>query len=196
MMKKARMMAMDSSPSSSSLPIGDDARARYKHQALLQDYHELLRETEAKKRKLQKTNDKKLKLKAEVKFLKRKYKSFVSNPSQEIPYRLKKLPLPHKMSSTSVGFVQPHNPTTMNNPKEAETPSASALFDLNKNAEEMEGIQAEWELPKGEKSKRCSVDGGVVARGLNLPIFKDVGNGSSHVGKRKISWQDQVALRV
>ncbi|ONK71375.1 uncharacterized protein A4U43_C04F7900 [Asparagus officinalis] len=46
----------------------EEARARFKHQALLHDYDELLMETEAKKRKLQKTIAKRLKLTAEVKY--------------------------------------------------------------------------------------------------------------------------------
>ena len=64
------------------------------------------------------------------------------------------------------------------------------------NAEEMEGIHADWEPLKVDKFQRCSVDGEVVVHDLNLSIFKDVGNGSGHVNKRKISWRDQVALRV
>ncbi|ONK74396.1 uncharacterized protein A4U43_C03F5790 [Asparagus officinalis] len=59
MMKKgSRVLMMDS----------EEARARFKHLALLHDYDELLMETEAKKRKLQKTIAKRLKLTTEVKY--------------------------------------------------------------------------------------------------------------------------------
>ncbi|ONK55225.1 uncharacterized protein A4U43_UnF6160 [Asparagus officinalis] len=192
MMKKgSRVLMMDS----------EEARARFKHQALSQDYDELLVETEAKKRKLQKTIAKRLKLTAEVKFLRGKYKAFVKNPSQETPCRVKKSS--RKKQSPSVQLSQPPKSINSELPlqvplqdrsqraKEVGTPSSSALFDLNKvslpNAEEMEGIQAEWEPHKVDKLKST--------HDLNLSIFKDVGS-SSHVGKRKISWQDQVALRV
>lgn len=35
-----------------------------------------------------------------------------------------------------------------------------------------------------------------IANELKLSICRDVGTSGNRVGKRKISWQDQVALRV
>lgn len=43
--------------------------------------------------------------------------------------------------------------------------------------------------------KSSVVEGDALAGDLKL-VFRDVGNGSSRSGKRKITWQDQVALRV
>ncbi|XP_020258651.1 uncharacterized protein LOC109835061 [Asparagus officinalis] len=188
MMKKgSRVLMMDS----------EEARARFKHQALLQDYDEMLMEIEAKKRKLQKTIAKRLKLTTEVKFIRRKYKAFAKNPSQETPCRGKKLS--RKKPSPSVQLSRP--PKSIDNDlplqvplqdrsqrvKEVGTPSSSALFDLNKvtfsNAEHMEGIQVEWEPHKVDKWKSTHE--------LNLSIFKDVGS-SSLVGKRQISWQAEI----
>ncbi|KAL9668162.1 hypothetical protein QQ045_002537 [Rhodiola kirilowii] len=44
----------------------DDARARFKHQSLLQDYQELQKETEVARTRLKSVKDRKLTLEAEV----------------------------------------------------------------------------------------------------------------------------------
>ncbi|RRT85286.1 hypothetical protein B296_00002128 [Ensete ventricosum] len=88
MTKKMRKIAKAPSSSTSCSSFGDDARQRFKHQSLLQDYMVLLKviyeridlsqlrkirfmnfqETEAKKKKLQETRLKKLQLVAEVRY--------------------------------------------------------------------------------------------------------------------------------
>lgn len=40
------------------------------------------------------------------------------------------------------------------------------------------------------------MEGDAMANDLKLSICRDVGHGSNQVVKRKITWQDQVALRV
>ncbi|XP_010942071.1 uncharacterized protein [Elaeis guineensis] len=209
MMKKVRRVPlMESSPPSSSyMAAGEEARARFKYQGLLQDYEELVKESEAKKQKLQWAKQKKLRLSAEVKFLRRKYRCLLENPSQATLYRLKKQS--RKMPSTSVCIYEQPNPIVQSEvpPKdrnhravEAAAPSTSTAIDLNQisspNGEEMEEFQVGWEPLKLEKSKRYSTDGEGGANDLKLSICRDVGNNSNRVGKRKISWQDQVALRV
>lgn len=47
-----------------------------------------------------------------------------------------------------------------------------------------------------KKLKRCSTEEETMANKLSLPVYKDVASGSNRAGKRKITWQDQVALRV
>ncbi|KAG1326550.1 hypothetical protein COCNU_01G004840 [Cocos nucifera] len=190
MMKKGRRVPLvESSPSSSSyMAAGEEARARFKYQGLLQDYEELVKESEAKKQKLQCTMQKKLRLLSEVKFLRRKYRSLLENPSQATLYRLKKQS--RKMPSTD----RNHRAV------EAAAPSTSTAIDLNQisspNGEEMEEFQVGWEPPKLEKSKRYSTDGEGGANDLKLSICRDVGNNSNRVGKRKISWQDQEFSQV
>ncbi|XP_008790172.1 uncharacterized protein LOC103707453 [Phoenix dactylifera] len=209
MMRKGRRVPLvESSPSSSSyMAAGEEARARFKYLGLLQEYEELVKETEAKKKKLQRTKQKKLRLLAEVKFLRRKYGSLLKNPSQATLYRLKKQS--RKMPSTSVCIYEQPNPIVgseipakdrNHRVVEAAAPSTSTAIDLNQislpNGEEMEEFQVGWEPLKLEKSKRSSTDGEGGANDLKLSICRDVGNNSNRVGKRKISWQDQVALRV
>ena len=49
---------------------------------------------------------------------------------------------------------------------------------------------------KMEKLKRSLMEGDAVANDLKLSVCRDVGTSSNPSSKRKISWQDQVALRV
>ncbi|KAK1316622.1 hypothetical protein QJS10_CPA05g02224 [Acorus calamus] len=74
------------------------------------------------------------------------------------------------------------------------------VLDLNQishlRPEETGEFQVAWEPLGGEKNlKQALVDGDSESGDVNLSICRDVG-GSSRMGKRKISWQDQVALRV
>ncbi|XP_065017214.1 uncharacterized protein LOC135679196 [Musa acuminata AAA Group] len=263
MTKKMRKITKETSPSTSCSSFGDDARQRFKHQSLLQDYMELLKETEAKKKKLQETRLKKLQLLAEVRFLRRKYKTFSENPSQGIPFRLKKqsyrvpFPSPSIYSALLMSSLVPNEVPTKGkqygvleaantsisvmesssvNPRrfkkqshrnlcsslcvaqsmdvsiprevpsqdkkyrvlEAVNTSTSPRFDKNQvslmNGEEME-LQLKQDILKMGKLKRCSMNGG-GSNDLKLAMCRDVGNNSNRVSKRKISWQDQVALEV
>lgn len=229
-MKKSRRAVTESSPSSSSAAAGlisvpvreegraggfspipvavcEDARALYKHQVLLQDYEELLKETQAKEKKLQMMAQKKFQLMAEVKFLRQKFRSFAKKPTQEIPYRLKKQC--HIMPSPSVQLVQPQIPVNriefpskdaQQGLKESAVPRTCGLLDLNQisfpAAEEMREFPMEWGASKADKLNRFPVEGDAMANDFMHSVVRDVGNSSSNVGKRKISWQDQVTLRA
>lgn len=195
-------------PPSSSYLVGEEDRARIKYEGLLQDYKDLLKETKAKKRRLQKAKERKLKLSTEVKFLRKKYKSFMKNPSQESSYRLKKQQT-HKKSVPSSRINPPLNlaikvdfssKDNCYRTRETGAVSTSAVLDLNQtffpNGEEMEEFQMEQDQLKMEKLKRSLMEGDAVANDLKLSVCRDVGTSSNPISKRKISWQDQVALRV
>lgn len=49
---------------------------------------------------------------------------------------------------------------------------------------------------KADKLRKSLMDCDDVANDLKPLICRDVGGGSNRVVKRKITWQDQVALRV
>ncbi|KAJ4958442.1 hypothetical protein NE237_025553 [Protea cynaroides] len=88
--KKMKRVAMDSSP---SYMVDKEAQTRFKFQSLMQDYQDLLKETEALKSQLQRTKQKKSTLTAEVRFLRRRYKHLVAvqspkNPTEPDPPRL------------------------------------------------------------------------------------------------------------
>ncbi|RWV83494.1 hypothetical protein GW17_00054890 [Ensete ventricosum] len=122
MTKKMRKIAKEPSSSTSCSSFGDDARQRFKHQSLLQDYMELLKVI---------------------------YASFLFY--YELYYQLQK-------------------------------------------GEEME-FQSKQDTLKMGKLKRCSMNGG-GSNDFKLAMCRDVGNNSNRVSKRKISWQDQVALEA
>ncbi|KAJ0965833.1 hypothetical protein J5N97_026971 [Dioscorea zingiberensis] len=192
-MKKVRRVGMEASHPFVASHGGVEARARNKYHGLLQDYQDLLKETEAKKNILQKAQEKKLRLLAEVKFLQKKFKRLSKNSSQESSYFLKKQarkplnPYPG-IEPRHNAVLQPevHSKDRKNRVREA--PTISAVLDLNQaflpNGEEMEELQMEQDPPKA------------IANDIKLSICRDVGTGGNRVGKRKISWQDQVALRV
>ncbi|XP_068648555.1 uncharacterized protein [Aristolochia californica] len=194
MTKKMKRVGMESSP---SYAVVEEAKHRFKLQSLMQDFGELYKETDDLKKKLQKAKQKKMTLLAEVRFLRRRYKHLMRNSSQK---------------TLAENFVQqskaeiPREPlTSVKERKHKEKESAKhnllpTLLDLNEvsNPREENGeFQVVWEpLRMDKKLKRCSVEGETLANDLNLSICRDVGNGSSRNGKRKIRWQDQVALRV
>jgi hypothetical protein len=90
MKKVKRSLLMDASPSTSSYQVGGGDRTKFRYQSLWLDYQDLHKETEAKRKQLMKAKQRKLKLKTEVKFLRRKFKSLSNNPSQIIQHHLKK----------------------------------------------------------------------------------------------------------
>ncbi|RWW50060.1 hypothetical protein BHE74_00043720 [Ensete ventricosum] len=107
-MKKGKRSVMESSPASTYYPVTEEAKARFRHHSLLQDYEDLL-----------------------------------------------------------------------------------------KVGEEMDEYQISLEPAKADNRLRKSpVEGDAMANDLKLSICRDVGHGSNQVVKRKITWQDQVALRV
>ncbi|CAD5184282.1 unnamed protein product [Musa acuminata subsp. malaccensis] len=204
MAKKVRKVPMQPSPSNAYHQVREDARARLRYQYLLQDYDDLLKETEEKKKNLQKAKQKKLRLLAEVKFLLGRYQSLLENPSQTTFHRLKKQL--HKTSSPIAGIVKParlHVPNEVSfkgknhSAVEAAKPSTSTMLDLNQislpSGEDVD-FQSHMESLKPEMSERHSMDGGPNNR--KFAVCRDEGSSSNRASKRKITWQDQVALKV
>ncbi|KDP38693.1 hypothetical protein JCGZ_04046 [Jatropha curcas] len=82
--------------------------------------------------------------------------------------------------------------------KEAAVRNNTPSFDLNQISMEEEELQANGDTMRIEEPKICLMRGGSDDQhnDMKLSACRTVGNGSSRAGKRKISWQDQVALRV
>ncbi|XP_077240752.1 uncharacterized protein LOC143881530 [Tasmannia lanceolata] len=195
MLKNMKRVSMSSYP---SYPVNEEVKNRLKHQSLMQDFNVLQKETVAKKKQLQREKQKKLNLLAEVRFLRRRFKYLLKNPSQKIssqhlvqPQTLQNLEIRKESSAKEQNYSD--NKTSTRIP--------SVVFDLNQisvpNAEETGEFQVVWEPLKMEKKlNRCSMERDTFASDLKLSICRDVGNGPNQAGKRKISWQDPVALRV
>ncbi|KAA8535377.1 hypothetical protein F0562_030380 [Nyssa sinensis] len=80
--------------------------------------------------------------------------------------------------------------------KEAAVQNRTPVIDLNQISREEEELQDSFEPSRIEEPKKSLIRGDEQPNDLKLSICRNAGNGSNRVGKRKISWQDQVALRV
>lgn len=186
-MKKMKGVSLDSSVY--GVVEQEEVRMRFKHQSLLQDFAELEKETELMKKRLQKANRKKLTLLAEVKFLRRRYEFLIKNPPQETSLE----PL--------IPF-QNHVKERIYTEKDFIVSKPYKHLDLNASLpggeEEVGMLKLDREpLRVDKKLKRCSTTKEVAqASNLNFSISRDVGNGSDRSVKRRVSWQDPVALRV
>ncbi|XP_027330182.1 uncharacterized protein LOC113846295 [Abrus precatorius] len=238
-----------------------DQRTRLRHQSLLQDYEDLQKDTEAMRRKLQATKQKKLLLSAEVRFLRQRYKYLLKHPipksqSKQELVKQQKLKIqapiiskgrnykrkestsrpptgshlnPNGRLSNGVEVILPktghvfdlnqnarsfskkdashHNSAPVfdlnhrdmiQSGKEATKKSVTPFFDLNQISREEEELQGNSEPMKIEEPKRSMqrVVSDEQHNDIKLSVCRNVGDGSNRAGKRKISWQDQVALRV
>ncbi|KAF1870653.1 hypothetical protein Lal_00026110 [Lupinus albus] len=81
--------------------------------------------------------------------------------------------------------------------KEATKNSVAPFFDLNQISTEEEELLGNVEPLRIDKSKRLTqIDEDEEQRNdIKLSVCRNIGSGSNRTGKRKISWQDQMALR-
>ncbi|KAG8087036.1 hypothetical protein GUJ93_ZPchr0010g10947 [Zizania palustris] len=215
-MKKARVVLAQPAARAPPTPVpraagrvrggGEADRATAKYKNLLQDYEELLKETEAKKKRLHAEKLKKQRLLAEVKFLRRRFKSVSENPSQTVVYRVKNPAFP--FTSWPAAWVHSDVPRRMVQAIGSSSKGASAqrrldaaqraspAIDLNEacepSSEEMEEFHGYQQQPAAVK--KCPIVEGDGGAGPSA--FWDVQNATTGAGKRKISWQGQLALRV
>ncbi|KAB2027758.1 hypothetical protein ES319_D05G054400v1 [Gossypium barbadense] len=82
--------------------------------------------------------------------------------------------------------------------KEAAAQSIKPIFDLNQISREEEELEAQTNSVRIEEFKRSSTRIGSDEQHQDVKISacRNTGNGPNRTGKRKISWQDQVALRA
>ncbi|XP_028760887.1 uncharacterized protein LOC114719541 [Neltuma alba] len=79
--------------------------------------------------------------------------------------------------------------------KEATKKSITPFFDLNQISREEEEMQGSVEPMKIDEPRKSTLRM-LSDDDIKLSICRNVGDGSNRAGKRKITWQDQVALRV
>ncbi|KGN65169.1 hypothetical protein Csa_019695 [Cucumis sativus] len=247
----------------SQYPVYEDSKTRFKHQSLLQDYHDLEKETGTVKRKLQMMKQKKMTLMAEVRFLRKRYEYLMKNqPSTKDHYSnvetvqqkqwknqvannnkkgknggrrrtaLKPLPtisdinqkeridmplqnstpipvldLNQKAKTSSRKKASQHNSTPvfdlnqkerMCSGRDASERNITPFFDLNQISIEEEELQTHYEPLRVDELKKSLLRGGndEQQNDIKISACRSIGDGPSRAGKRKISWQDQVALRV
>ncbi|CAI0427566.1 unnamed protein product [Linum tenue] len=255
----------------------DDPRIRFKHESLMQDYEELLKETEAKRKRLEMMKQRKMTLMAEVSFLRRRFEYLTETQTQNPKPEQKLLPSQttvinkSKKARNKKTISSNHKPpasasrqpapkfdlnrkgrvytvkdsvaarssaapsidlnqkqqksyyvgreAAMRNSgvipdlnekermlggKDAAARNNAPFFDLNQISTEEEELQtngATMTMTRIEEPRILStLHGGIIDEQLNndlkLSACRNLGNMPSRVGKRKISWQDPVALRV
>ncbi|KAF3791343.1 hypothetical protein EJ110_NYTH14635 [Nymphaea thermarum] len=183
--------------------VPDAKKLMLKHQSLKQDFDDLLRETQALKARLQEARNKRLRLIAEVRFLRRRHKLLTCDSSHA---NTKERTVQPQKSEAPIGT---DNWRKSHKEEDVATMRNRSLLDLNQasdsNMEYNGGVQVVWEpLRLEKKAKMVAIEGGdTLANDLRLSICRGVGNGignndggKERMGKRKISWQDQVALKV
>lgn len=153
------------------------ARAKLKHQNLLREFLELQKEFVSKKKKLQTVNQKRETLLAEVRFLRRRYK-----------YLSMTKPLDYELQQES---VQSQNPYL-----QSETAKS---YGINEVVERRPSSCSDFETnvvhEEGGRVCQADVQDQAPLRKEKKPKNGLINNGKS-VGKKKISWQDQVTLKV
>ncbi|KAE8687663.1 hypothetical protein F3Y22_tig00111013pilonHSYRG00339 [Hibiscus syriacus] len=82
--------------------------------------------------------------------------------------------------------------------KEATAQTMTPVFDLNQISREEEELQAMDNSMRIKEFKKSSfrIASDKQNNDIKISACRNTGNGPNRVGKRKISWQDQVALRV
>ncbi|TVU09543.1 hypothetical protein EJB05_43026 [Eragrostis curvula] len=164
--------------------------------ALWRDYHDLLQETDAKKKMRDRMNRRKLSLLAEIKFLRRKYKFFVKSNSQNMHYKLKGQA---RQIQSLVGINEAS--TFVEHGVEHEVPSTSksTKFDLNQDSamkdEEFDsrGHQGHSELGNFDQDE---VTEDMMTIDAKFSVCRNTGNSPSSDDKRTISWQDRLTLQA
>ncbi|XP_066390250.1 uncharacterized protein [Miscanthus floridulus] len=160
------------------------------------DYHDLLQATEAKKKRLASTKRRSLALLAEVKFLRRKYQSFLKGDSQQKHYKLKKQAryMPSPLGSNKPTMLADHGAGT-------EVPSTSKNPDHDLNQDSVPNDvgndrQGQQGHPEVEKFDQVRVDEDMMTADVKLSVCRDTGNSLASEGKRAVPWQDRLALKA
>ncbi|CAN0912228.1 hypothetical protein LINGRAPRIM_LOCUS788 [Linum grandiflorum] len=224
----------------------EDPRIRFKHESLMQDYDQLFKETEDKRKRLEVMKQKKLTLMAEVSFLRRRFKQLTEiqvqngKPESQSVMKSKKVRNKGVNSSPASRRAAPKKFDLNRKGKESidlnqkqkshfgrEAEAAMRLipdlnekekmfgvkeggvhvrnnnapiFDLNEISREEEELQTNDEMTRTEDPRMTtsSLRGGIDEQHNDVKLSSGCRNNvpSSRAGKRKISWQDPVALRV
>ncbi|KAJ3698407.1 hypothetical protein LUZ61_002112 [Rhynchospora tenuis] len=185
---------MEASPSTSSYQVGDGDRARFRYQSLWLDYLDLQKETDAKKKMLMQAKQRKLKVESEVKFLRRKFKSLSNNPSQIIQHRVKKQ-LTRKEETSFNGDANQVKKGSGIIIRDRDAAPRASVIDLNEACvpigDEMDDFNGTRDPVRPDKMTSYHVEGEqAMASDVRTSVCRD------GKGKRKITWQDHLALRV
>ncbi|OMO90686.1 Ubiquitin [Corchorus olitorius] len=148
--------------------VDEEAKARLKHQNLLQEFLELQKEFVGKKRKLQAVKQKRETLLAEVQFLRQRYSylSMIKSQEYEVEQDLVQSQNPYMQSQM---LAKDHGIDVAVEEKPCSPPKPYAVY---KEGVERSQVDVQASTRKAKKPKNNLMNG-------------------KRVGKKKISWQDQ-----
>ncbi|KAG6421215.1 hypothetical protein SASPL_117765 [Salvia splendens] len=184
--------------------ILEDGRATLKYRTLMQDYHHLQKEVDIMSSRLEAGKQKKVVLAAEVRKHHRKMldggidSRKVTSPFFDLNTKGRISENDTAVSSnvfTAFDLKQDGSYSR----REPPLPSRALIFDLNEiSVGSDEDFQTDNDAVKYEETRRSLMrhPNDEVQNELKLSMCRNAGEGPSRVGKRKISWQDPVALRV
>lgn len=165
--------------------------------ALWRDYHDLRQEMEVKKRKIESANRRKLGLLAEVKFLRRRYKSLVKYTSQQPNYKVKGQ---DQQIQYPVGINEPSAFADHGVGTGMPSTSKNTNLDLNQDSVmndkgfDRRGHQG---YPKLGNFDQDVVDEELMTNDVKFSVCsRNTGNSPSSDDKRTNSWQDRLALQA
>ncbi|XP_006660634.1 uncharacterized protein LOC102716526 [Oryza brachyantha] len=173
-----------------------DEAARGRFDALRRDYHDLLKDTEMKRRRLESMRQRNLGLLAEVKFLRKKYDSFMKDDGlQKAHYRLKEKKTPRVPYHVGSNDASAHYGGT------TEFPSTSKRTNLDLNQDSAMNDELADFLPHHnhlelKRPAQAGLDDDIVAADVNLSACRDTGNSPASDDKRSVAWQDRVVVKV
>ncbi|XP_047049363.1 uncharacterized protein LOC124654401 isoform X1 [Lolium rigidum] len=175
-------------PAAAPPPPPESGRGRDRFEALWHDYHDLLQETEAKKRRLERMHRRKLGLLAEVKFLRKKFSSFVNDDPQQTQYSLKNKK-PRQQIPSTLGMNE--GPST----------SKGTNMDLNQDSAMLQngvgaGRQGYQDHSEPGRHDLAGVDEDMMNSNVNMSLHRGTGNSPATDDKRATAWQDRVALKI
>ncbi|KAL5698989.1 hypothetical protein ACHQM5_029956 [Ranunculus cassubicifolius] len=201
--RKMKGVAMEVSPSQN---IYEEQGRSRKFQSLMQDYNDLFKETEEKRKNIQIAKRRKRILMAEVRFLRQRYEELMEYKSREQHLVRIQAPQMHQRDALSMERSRQD--------REAHMSNSAPVLDLNQiaNDDDEEEIQVQplrepvryiEPMRMEKKSVKFAINN--VAgkpplpprqKDMKLTVCRDVRKGNNRNGKRKISLQDPVALRV
>ncbi|OMO61546.1 hypothetical protein CCACVL1_23418 [Corchorus capsularis] len=153
--------------------VDEEAKARLKHQNLLQEFLELQKEFVGKKKKLQAVKQKRETLLAEVQFLRQRYSylSMIRSQEYEVEQDLVQSQNPYMQTQM---LAKDHGIDVPVEEKPCSPPNPYAVYEEGVGRSQVD-VQASTRKEKKLKNKLMN---------------------GKRVGKKKISWQDQVAVNV
>ncbi|KAJ1289711.1 hypothetical protein BS78_02G185400 [Paspalum vaginatum] len=185
-----------SSKAKKKRPQPRDSGSGDRFRALWRDYHELLEDTDAKKNRLASAIRRKLALLAEVKFLRRKHRTFAKGGLQQTQCKLKKQARHiHSPLGSNEATAFAHHGSGTEVPSSSENPN----FDLNQDSvmnDEGNDSQGHRAHPEVEKFDQVGVDEDMMTSDVKLSVCRDTGNSPASDGKRTAAWQDRLALKA